>query len=115
MDWKENFAEGKELVLSTASKDGKPNANIVMSLGFVDNKLLIADSQMHSTIKNLEETKQACIVNGYLRINGSVEVFSEGKYVDLCNEKDKEYPTKHAILVTVKEVFNLDKVEKIEL
>jgi len=108
--WKDNFCEGKELVLATCSKD-VPNANVVISLGFVDDKLLIADSQMNQTLKNLKNNGKVCIVSKYIRLKGNVEIFSTGKYFDICNEKDKEYPTKNAILVTVEEVFDLDKVK----
>ena len=54
MNWKENFKEGKELILATSSKDNLPNANIVISLGFIGDKLLIADCQMKTTIQNLK-------------------------------------------------------------
>ena len=113
MTWKDAFTKGKELVLATCSKEAEPNANIVISLGFVDDKLLIANSQMTTTIKNLKETKKICIISNYLRLKGSVEIFKSGKYFDICNEADKKYPTKNAILITVKEVFDLDKVKKI--
>jgi len=113
MNWKEFFKEGKELVLATCSKDGKPNANIVISLGFVDGKLLIADCQMETTIKNLRKTKKICVVAGYYRLKGSVEIYSSGKYFDLCVQKNKEYTVKNAILVNVEEVFDLDKVKRI--
>jgi uncharacterized pyridoxamine 5'-phosphate oxidase family protein len=111
--WKDNFEEGKELVLATCSEN-KPNANVVISLGFIDDKLLIADSQMNQTLKNLKENGNVCVVSKYIRLKGKVEIFSTGIYIDLCNEKDKEYPTKNAILVSVEEVFDLDKVKVIE-
>ena len=113
MTWKEAFEKGKELILATCSKEAEPNANIVISLGFVDDKLLIANSQMETTIKNLKATKNICIVSGYYRLKGSVEIFDSGKYLDICNKTDKKYPTKNAILITIKEVFDLDKVKKI--
>jgi len=115
MSWKESFKEGKEIVLSTCSKDGKPNANIVISLGFVDNKLLTADCQMDTTIKNLKETKKICILGGYSRIKGDVEIFSSGKYFDLCVKKNKEYNVKNAILVNINKVFDLNKLKRINL
>lgn len=116
MNWKENFENGKQLVLATASVDGAPNANIVVSLGFVDDKLLIADCQMDRTINNLRENNLICVVGSYFRIKGSVEIFPSGKYFDLCNEgNSEECKAKNAILITVKEVFNLDKVEVLNL
>jgi len=113
MDWKDNFNEGKEIILSTCSKEGKPNANIVISLGFVDNKLLIADCQMRNTIKNLIENSEICIIGGYYRIKGDVEIMSSGKYYEMCVKKNKDYKVKNAILINIKEVFDLNKSKKI--
>ncbi len=117
MDWKTAFEEGKELLLSTSSKEGSPNANIVISLGFTDDKLLIADCQMKTTLDNLQKTKKACIVtrdmNDYYRIKGPAEVFTEGKYFDICSQKNEGPKIKHAIAVAVEEVFDLDSVKKI--
>ena|SRR3989338_4104051 len=117
MGWKKTFKKGQELILVTCSPEAKPHANIVISLGFVDNKLLIADSQMNNTLKNLRATKRACIVvknkKEYYRVKGSVEVFNSGKYFELCNKADKQFPVKNAVLVSIKEVFDLNKVKKI--
>ncbi|MBU0530279.1 MAG: pyridoxamine 5'-phosphate oxidase family protein [Nanoarchaeota archaeon] len=113
MEWKENFKEGKELVLATSSKECRPNANIVISLGFVDNKLLVADCEMKSTIENLKENNRICVIGGYYRITGSVEIFSSGKYFDLCVQKNEEYDVKNAILISIEDVFDLDNMKKI--
>ena len=112
MTWKDEFAEGKELVLATCSKD-KPNANIVISLGFVDGKLLVADCQMKNTIRNLKENNKICVVAGYFRLNGLVKIYTSGKYFDLCVKKSKGYKVKHAILIDIKNVFDLDKGKKV--
>jgi len=115
-DRKANFKERSELVLSTCSKACKPHANIVISLGFVDDKLLVADCQMVSTIKNLKENPVICVVSGYYRLRGKVEIYSDGKYFDACVQKSKGYDdsiVKHALVISVDEVFDLDKGEKI--
>jgi predicted pyridoxine 5'-phosphate oxidase superfamily flavin-nucleotide-binding protein len=113
VDWKDNFEKGKEIVLATSSKEGIPNANIVISLGFIDDKLLVADCQMHTTIKNLKENPNVCVIGGYFKLKGTAEIFSSGKYFDLCVKENKDYKVKNAILISVKEVFDLDKVKKI--
>lgn len=117
MSWKNAFQKGQELVLATCSKDNIPNANIVLSMGIIDNKLLVADSQMDTTLKNLQDTKKICIFtkkdNKYYKVKGEAEIYNSGKYMDICNQSDKKYPTKNAILVTIKEVFDLDKAKKI--
>ncbi|MBW2995262.1 pyridoxamine 5'-phosphate oxidase family protein, partial [Candidatus Woesearchaeota archaeon] len=98
--------------LATCSKD-KPNANIVISLGFIDDKLLIADCQMKNTIRNLKENNKICAVAGYFRLNGSVEIYSSGKYFDLCAKKSEGYEVKNAILINIEGVFDLNKGEKV--
>ncbi len=113
-EWKKHFEEGREIVLVTCSKNAEPNANIVISLGYVDDKILIADCQMNRTIKNLKENPKCCLVGGYFRVKGDVEIFTDGKYFDLAVEKSEGYDVKHAILVTTKEVFDLDKVQKVK-
>lgn len=111
MNWKNNFQKGKELVISTSSKKGLPHANIVISLGIFDGKLLIANCQMKRTIKNLEENKKVCIIGGYFRIKGVAKIFSAGKYFDFSVKENKGYIVKNAILIQIKEVFDLDKVK----
>jgi hypothetical protein len=80
MSWEKSFQKGKELVLATCSKKAEPNANITLSLGFMDNKLIIGDCQMHTTIDNLKENSNITIVSGYLRIKGKVSIDNKGKY-----------------------------------
>ncbi len=109
MTWKSNFEKGKEVVLASSSKNNLPNANIVISLGFVDDKLLVADCQMNTTIKNLKENSSICVIGAYIRINGVVEIFSSGKYFDLCVKDNPDYKVKNAILIKIKDVFDLDK------
>jgi hypothetical protein len=113
MIWKKNFKKGKELILATSSKNGDPHANIAISLGFVNNKLLIADCQMKMTIKNIKSNKNICIIGGCLRLKGCARIFSSGKYFDLCIRENKDYKVKNAILITTKEVFDLDKGQKV--
>jgi len=113
MNWKTHFQEGKEIVLATSSMKNIPNANIVISLGLEDSKLLVANCQMTNTINNLKANQKICVIGGYFRIKGRVEIFSSGKYFDLCVLKSKAYSVKNAILITISEVFDLDKVKKI--
>ncbi|HLD30849.1 MAG TPA: pyridoxamine 5'-phosphate oxidase family protein [Patescibacteria group bacterium] len=117
MSWKNVFDKGQELVLSTCSLNGTPNVNVVISLGFYDNKLLIADAQMKTTIKNLKENNKICIFakqkNLYYRLKGDVEIFNSGKFFDLCVANDEQYPAKNAVLVSVNEIFDLDKGKRI--
>ena len=113
MNWQKAFKQGEEVVLATASKTGSPNANIVISLGFIEDKLLVADCQMNTTIKNLKENPMICVIGGYFRIKGNAKIFASGKYFDICGKKSLGYTVKHAILISIKEVFDLEKIIKV--
>lgn len=112
-DWKNNFKEGKELILATSSKQGEPNTNIVISLGFIENKIVVADCQMHTTIKNLKENNRISIISGYYKIKGTVKIFDSGEYLDYAQKHSSDYKVKNAILIEIKEVYDLDKVKRI--
>jgi hypothetical protein len=114
MNWKTYFEKGKEIILISASKKWFPHANIVNSLWFVDNKILIKDSQMNTTLKNFQENPYICIISWYLRIKGKVEIFCSWKYFDLCKNWNQIYPPKNAILINIDEIFNLDTMEIIK-
>lgn len=117
MAWKDNFKEGKELILATCSKDCAPNANIVISLGFEDNKLLIADCSMVTTIENLKSNPRICVVGGYLKASGSVKVFTSGEYfnkgVSIVAAQDSALKVKSVIVVNIESVFDLENVKRI--
>lgn len=113
INWKNAFEKGNELILATSLKNGNPHANIVISLGFVGDKLLIVDCQMKTTIKNIEKNRNVCLVSGYIRLKGFAKIFSSGRCYDLCLNKNEKYKVNNAILITVKEVFDLDKIKNI--
>jgi len=53
----------------------------VISLGFHDDKLLVADAQICVVAKR----------DGlYCRIKDTVEIFNSGKYLDICKSADKK-------------------------
>lgn len=113
MKWKDNFSQGAEIVVCTSCEDGMPHANVVISLGFVGDKLLIANSKMHTTAHNLKRNKQVCVVAGYIRIKGTVETYTSGDVFDLCVKKTHGYVMKSAMLITITDVFDLDNVCKL--
>jgi predicted pyridoxine 5'-phosphate oxidase superfamily flavin-nucleotide-binding protein len=117
MDWKKSFKEGKEVVLATASKSGKPNANMVISLGFLGNELMVADCSFATTIKNLKENPRICVIGGYCKICGKARIFSSGAYFDKCVKivasQDKTLKVKNAIVISADEVFDLEGAKKI--
>lgn len=117
MSWEDAVMEGQELVLATSSNEGDPRAIVVVSLGLVEGKLLIGACQMGASLKNIEYNGRASIVaksgGEYFRINGKVEVHSEGKFFDLAFGKLEPPKPKRALVMTIEEVFDLDKVKRV--
>lgn len=112
-EWKDQFKKGEELTLVTASKASQPHANIVISLGFLENNILIADCQMDKTRKNLEENPQVCVIAGYIRVKGTAKIHTAGKPFILAKEENEEYEVKAAITIAVDEVIDLDKQQRL--
>jgi general stress protein 26 len=118
MAWKDALKHGQNVVFVTSSKDARPHANVVMSLGFIDNKLLVADCQMTRTPKNIRRNPRVCVVTagkrGYYRIKGHAAMYTSGKYFDAAVKRTgPNYTVKHAITIGVKEVFDLGKIKRI--
>ena len=113
MGWDSGFQEGNAVLLATASRRGEPNANIVLSLGFVDGQLLIADAHMDTTIRNLRENDRASVVGGYFRIKGKAKLSASGEDFDICVKRLANNKVKTAILVSIEEVFDLEQCKKI--
>lgn len=117
MGWKDAFKQGREIILSTSSRKGAPNSIVVISQGLVDGKLLISACQMRRTLANLEENKQVCVIGmlfkDYYRIGGTARLFSSGRYYTTAVRRNKGPAVLKAILVSIKEVYDLDKVKKI--
>lgn len=118
MSWENVLKERKEIILATSSKNSQPNAIIVMSLGLIDGKLVVANCVMKSTLENIQSNSNVCIVGigekEYYRIKGVASIFSSGKFFDAAVKKSSPNPpVKSAIVIDIKEVFDLDKGEKI--
>lgn len=118
MDWKEIFKEGVELVLATYSEESGPHAIVVASQGFVEGKLLINACQMRTTLANLKKNNRAAVVamnsGKYLRLKGTAELHDNGKYFEIAKERNKGPEVKCAIVIAVKEIFDLDKIEVVK-
>ncbi len=62
MAWKDVLKEREKIILATSSKDGEPRAIIVISLGFVDDKLLVGVCLMQRSLENIKENNKVSIV-----------------------------------------------------
>jgi len=117
MAWKDALKERQNIVLATSSKDGNPRAIVVVSLGFIDDRLLIGACLMGKSLENIKENNKVSIVafkdNEYYRIDGVATIYPEGKYLDIAIKRSNPPLPKAAILIDIKEVFDLDKGKKI--
>ena len=66
---------------------------------------------MVTTIKNLKENPHICVVSKYCRLQGKVDISTSGTYFDICVKKSEGYTVKHALMISVDDVFDLDKGE----
>jgi len=120
MEWRNAFKEGEEIILATCSKNCEPRAIVVISLGFYKDRLLIGACQMKKTLENLKENPKVSLVSMekgkyYYRVNGVAEICKSGEFYEEGVKRGKKYPPiPHTIIViTINEVFNLDKLEKL--
>jgi uncharacterized pyridoxamine 5'-phosphate oxidase family protein len=117
MTWKDALQQRQEIVLATSSKNSDPRAIVVISLGIVDDKLLIGACLMKKTLENIKENNKVSIVakynKEYYRVDGNATIHSSGKYLDIAIKGSNPPLPKHAILIDIKEVFDLDKLKKI--
>lgn len=116
MSWQNSLKQGNEIVLvSCVAK--KPHAIFVISQGFIDKKLLINACQTRNTLKNILKNKNICVVakhgGEYYRINGTAKVYSSGKYFKVGERRNKGPKVNKVIAISIKSVFDLDKVRKI--
>lgn len=117
MSWKQTVDERQELVLATSSLDGVPNAIVVISMGYVDDRILIGVCQMKKTIENITKNNKVVVIakkdGEYYRIKGTAEIHSSGKYFDLVYSKSNPPMPKSVLMITINEIFDLDKQQVI--
>lgn len=117
MDWKDTLKEGREIILATCSKNCIPNAIVVFSLGFVDDKVLIGACQMKTSLENIKNNNKVSIVakseREYYKINGNAKIYSSGNYFNIATTRSTPPLPKQALVIDIKEVFDLDKVKKL--
>ena len=119
MSIQEAFSHREPLIVSTVTPEGKAHSNAMLSLGIIDGKILIGLCFLNTTFKNLSKNTSislaTCGKKGYFRVKGTVEMFESGKYFDLANSLSNPPMPRRAILVNIKEAFDLDKMVAVKL
>ena len=117
MNWKSAFDPRNEIVLSTTKKNGDPHAIYVLSMGIVDNKVVIGVCLMKTTLENIKNNKKAVVVgkcdDGYFRIYGEVNLYPSGKYLDKAVTHSRPPMPEEALTIEIEEVYDMGNQKKI--
>ena len=115
-DMKDIAAKARPFILTTASKDGKPNG---VPIGIVkiisDDEIMLGDVFMHKTRQNLDENPVAAVTfwsqedhYGY-QFKGKARVETTGKLLDELvrerQEKKSPFIPRAVVVVKVDEVY----------
>ena len=112
--------KGNIIFLATSSKFAEPNLIAVESLGLNKNKLLIADCQFNKTLRNLKQNKKVSILvtnnKEYYQLKGKAEYSNKGKLFEEIRKtlKNSQYKPKGVMLMTIKEIWDLNKIKKLK-
>ena len=104
--------EKSTIAFSTINKD-KPHTVFILYPKIKDNKIIITDNYMKTSVENLKKNQNICLAffegeKGW-RINGNADYQSSGKWLDFVKElKENEgMPAKGAIVVDIEEIKEL--------
>lgn len=118
MNWQKAFEPRQEIILATVKKDNSPHAIYVISMGMIENKLLIGvSSLMKTTPENIKNNDKVVVVGksdeGYFRICGKAKIYSSGKYLQLALIHSKSPLPKKTIVIDINEVYDINKATRI--
>ncbi len=112
------FIESNAMGLATIGKNGKPHNIAVACVKVVDGKLIISNSHIKESIKNIESNSNVALVvwnkeweeaSVGFELVGKAKNYMEGKWLDfVCGLPDNEgYKIKSAIVVSITKIKKL--------
>ena len=113
------FVEGRILYLATADENGKPNLVCVEGNKLVGKTIVFTNNAFNKTQRNLKQNKKVSLVltNGkkYFQAKGIAKLYSKGNWFDLVKSLpvNKGLYPKAAVLVEIRELFDLDSGKKL--
>ncbi len=108
-----NGIENATIAVATVNSKNKPHAIAIMYAKVKNNKIVITNNYMHSTIQNLKDNPYVSLVfwKGEVgwRINGKVEYFESGEWFDFVKNmpENKDEPVNGALVVEVENITEL--------
>lgn len=108
-----NKIEKATIAVATANREGKPHNICIMYAKVKDNKIIITDNYMKTTISNIKNNPNVSLVfweegRGW-RIDGKAKYYDSGEWLDFVKslKENKGHPAKGAVIVNVEEVREL--------
>ncbi len=105
--------EKRYISLASVTLDNKPHAIAAEINKVEDNKIIITDNFMKTTIENIKNNPNVSLVliegeNGW-RIDGKAEYFDSGKWLEFVKslKENKGFTPKGAILINIKKITEL--------
>jgi len=105
------------VAIATVNKKGEPHNISVACVKIKDDKIVITDNYMKSTVENIKNNPKVSLVFWYgkegseegYRINGEAKYFNSGKWLEFVKglKENKDYPAKGAIVIEVNEIKKL--------
>jgi len=105
--------EKAKIAVATVNNDEKPHNIVIMYAKVKDNKIIITNNYMRTTIENIKNNSYVSLVfwegeKGW-RIDGEVEYYDSGEWLDFVRflEENKEDIPKGALVVNANEIREL--------
>jgi predicted pyridoxine 5'-phosphate oxidase superfamily flavin-nucleotide-binding protein len=114
------YIEKKLIYLATSDNKGRPNLITVMYCKLIGkNQILVTDNFMNKTRKNLLQNNKISVVCGageeWYQLKGTAKYLPKGKWKNIVKamSENKGLAAKAAVLITIKEGYNLGNCKKI--
>jgi len=105
--------KNKIVALATIGSDGRPHNIAVEVNDFENNKVIITNNQMRTTMENIKSNPYVSLVfwegDDGVRIDGKVEYFDSGEWLDFVKglPENKGFAANGALVVEVEKIKNL--------
>ena len=104
--------ENSTISVSTINND-KPHTIFILYPKVIENKIIITDNYMKTTINNIKNNENICLAffereKGW-RISGKAKYYNSGKWLEFVKnlKENKGFPAKGAIIIEIEKIDKL--------
>lgn len=108
-----NKIEKATIAIASVNKNNQPHNIFIMYAKVIDNKIVVTDNYMKTTIENIKNNPNLSLAfykgeTGF-RIDGVAQYYNSGKWLEFVKKipENKDCPAKGAIIIEVKEIKSL--------